>query len=115
MITRYVNTWKNTFNVKGRSTRSEYNTFYFGTLLLIFILATIDGLFGTLSNTGEPMLATIFQIASIIPSITVGIRRLHDMDYRGWWILFPLVIVALIFGSGTVTENRFGDNPRLTT
>ncbi len=115
MIKRYIDAFKKTFTIQGRSTRSEFNTFYFGSIVIAFILGFMDGMLGTITTSGDPIMGTIFNIAILIPSFTICIRRLHDMDYKGWWILCPFVIIALVFWSGTVTENRFGENPRTST
>jgi len=57
----------------------------------------------------------VLYIALIYFSITFGIRRLHDIDKSGWWILLLLIpIVNIIFGlyilfaKGTEGVNRFG-------
>ena len=115
MIKRYIDAFKKTFTIQGRSTRSEFNTFYFGSIVIAFILGFMDGMLGTITTSGDPIMGTIFNVAIIIPSFTICIRRLHDMDYKGWWILCPFVIIALVFWSGTVTEKRFGENPRTST
>ena len=44
MIKRYIDAFKKTFTTQGRSTRSEFNTFYFGPILIAFILGFIDGM-----------------------------------------------------------------------
>jgi len=60
----------------------------------------------------------ISMLALLIPSIAAGIRRLHDTDRSGWWLLIafiPLigVIVLLVFfvSGGTAGANRFGEDP----
>jgi uncharacterized membrane protein YhaH (DUF805 family) len=59
-------------------------------------------------------------LAILLPNIAVGIRRLHDIDRTGWWLLlalFPVVgtIVLIVFYAtrGTPGPNRFGDVPTL--
>jgi len=64
----------------------------------------------------------IFGVAVLLGAISyfvIGVRRLHDMDKSGWWILFLLVpglnavlLLVLLFRRGTAGPNRFGDNPR---
>jgi uncharacterized membrane protein YhaH (DUF805 family) len=65
------------------------------------------------------LLGGIYGLAIIIPSIAVSVRRLHDIDRTGWWVLISLVpvigtIVLLVFAvlDGTPGENRFGPNPK---
>lgn len=54
-------------------------------------------------------------IISIIPYsflLFISIKRLHDCDYKGWWVLVPFVILVIWFTKPTQEENRFGFNPR---
>ena len=60
----------------------------------------------------------LFSLICLLPSISLGIRRLHDTDRSGWWLLIafiPLVglIVLLYFAClrGTTGPNRFGADP----
>ena len=68
-----------------------------------------------------PLMA--YALISLLPSIAVAVRRLHDMNLSGWWYLLLLVIsrvpaVGSIAGllmfliPGTASDNRFGPNPR---
>ena len=63
----------------------------------------------------------LFSLAVLIPSIAVSVRRLHDIDRTGWWVLIGLVplvgqIVLLVFHvlDSTPGPNRFGPNPKST-
>ncbi len=65
------------------------------------------------------MLTSIFNLAVLIPSIAVSVRRLHDIDRTGWWVLIALVpligwIVLLVFHvqDSTPGTNRYGPNPK---
>ena len=62
-----------------------------------------------------PVLSDIYSLAVLLPSLAVGVRRLHDTDRSGWWLLIGLVpligfIVLIVFfvQKGTEKENRFG-------
>ncbi|MFV2091355.1 MAG: DUF805 domain-containing protein, partial [Pseudomonadales bacterium] len=57
--------------------------------------------------------------AILIPSLAVSVRRLHDSNRSGWWLLIGLVpilggIIVTVFTllNGTAGENRFGPNPK---
>lgn len=65
------------------------------------------------------MLSSIYVLATLIPSLAVSARRLHDTDRTGWWLLIGIVpligdVVLLIFFllDGTPGDNRFGANPK---
>ena len=71
---------------------------------------------------GAPVFSAITGLGLLLPNIAVSIRRLHDTDRSGWWILIwliPLIglIVLLVFylQQGDPGENRFGPPPTTTT
>jgi len=79
----------------GRSRRQEYWMFILFTVLGGFVLSLSDKVLGleigdegSASRTG--VLSTLFSLATIVPSIAVGVRRLHDTDRSGWWLLSPI-------------------------
>lgn len=105
---------------EGRARRSEYWYFVLFYVLTIVALAIIDGIAGTLNDdVGIGLLSGIFVLATFVPALAVTVRRLHDTDRSGWWVLLDLVpvigpLVLLVF---TVLDsqpgaNRFGPNPK---
>jgi uncharacterized membrane protein YhaH (DUF805 family) len=105
---------------QGRARRKEYWLFTLFNLLIVTGLSFVDMLLGWYSLQGEVgMLSGLYSLAVLIPSIAVGVRRLHDTDRSGWWMLMcfvPVVgvIVLLIFFvlDGTPGSNRFGEDPK---
>lgn len=104
----------------GRAQRAEY-WYYFLFYILIFIgLAIADGVTGSLSaETGMGLFTSIFALGMLIPSLAVSVRRLHDTNRSGWWVLVTLIpliggIVLLIFTvqDSTPGENKYGPNPK---
>ena len=88
--------FNNYVNFQGRARRSEYWFWFLFTFLLSIVASIIDGIFGIYLVAGLALLATI------LPSIAVGVRRLHDTGRSGFWLfiaLIPLVgaIVLIIF------------------
>jgi len=107
----------------GRSRRSEYWYFILFYFIIYIALAFVDRVTGTFDpKSGIGLLTAIFALALLIPSLSVSVRRLHDTDRSGWWLLIgfiPLIgaIVLIVFlaqdsGAGT---NRFGPNPKAAT
>jgi uncharacterized membrane protein YhaH (DUF805 family) len=104
----------------GRSRRKEYWYFVLFSSIITLVLFVIDGAIGTFDpSLGIGLLSGIFSLAILIPSIAVSIRRLHDIDRTGWWILLSFIpfigtIVLLVFAvlDGTPGSNRFGPNPK---
>ena len=97
---------------RGRATRAEYWWFsLFNTLLGMVVYAAVQHLMGTEAADGA---ASIVQLALFLPMLAVGVRRLHDIDFRGWWMLLGLtgvgIIPLIIFFClpGKAAPNRFG-------
>jgi uncharacterized membrane protein YhaH (DUF805 family) len=97
----------------GRARRSEYWFFVLFNLIITVILALIDAWLGT------SFLEIIYSLAVLIPSLAVGVRRLHDTDRSGWWLLIGLVplfglIVLIVFfvQDSTAGANKYGPNPK---
>jgi uncharacterized membrane protein YhaH (DUF805 family) len=97
----------------GRSGRPEFWWFF----LANFIIALVLGLLGLVS-VAFAVIYGIYALALLIPSLAVSIRRLHDINRTGWWVLLALIplvggIVLLVFHAtaGDPTVNRFGPPP----
>ena len=97
----------------GRARRKEFWSFEVFSLLTTFALKVVENLLGLWSYTDESVLASIYGLGILIPSIAVGIRRMHDSDHSGWFILVPFYNLYLLFIAGTRGTNRFGDDPRM--
>ncbi len=102
----------------GRASRQEYWMFTLINLVIIVAFSILSTAVG--GNIGGIIytLLFIYDLAVIIPSISVAVRRLHDTDRSGWWIfisLVPLVgwIIALVFMvlPSTAGSNKYGANP----
>ncbi|WP_200913128.1 DUF805 domain-containing protein [Sphingomonas sp. Leaf10] len=124
----------------GRSRRMEYWMFVLGYGIVLIILGAILGVMGVLSSSmsdlqsgavnGALMLPiivfAIIGLGILIPSIAVQVRRLHDRNMSGWWLLgvyiaslIPFVgffasigLLVLLALPGTVGPNRFGPDPK---
>lgn len=102
----------------GRARRKEYWYFFLFNVIFSFVLGCIDGVMGTFNAAGIGLMTGIYFLATLIPSIAVSVRRLHDIDCSGWWLLVSLIP---IFGAallvpmvlrGTSGENAYGSDPR---
>lgn len=100
----------------GRSARPEFWWFALwnvGVTLAIYIVGRV-----VLGANGGSLLADLYGLALLLPSLGVEIRRLHDTNRSGWWILIafiPIVgaIVLIVFFAmaGTPGPNKYGAEP----
>ncbi|WP_068546438.1 DUF805 domain-containing protein [Thalassotalea crassostreae] len=119
----YITVLKRYATFRGRSRRSEYWFFTLFNVLISFGLAFIDGMVGSFdANSGVGMLSGFYTLAIIIPSIAVAVRRLHDTERTGWWLLLllipligPLVILFFMVSNGNSGANEYGDDPKELT
>lgn len=93
----------------GRARRKEYWMFVLINVIVSFVLGFIGGLFGT------TLLGTIYSLAVLLPSIAVGVRRMHDTDHSGWFLLIPFYNLYLAVIDGQRSDNRFGPDPKSGT
>lgn len=96
----------------GRAVRSEY---WFWVLFTVGVLIILNIIQFTVSPIGGSLLLLLFEVATLVPSIAVAARRLHDTDRSGWWQLLAFVpvvgfIILLVWycQPGTAGANRYG-------
>jgi len=83
--------FKNYFKFSGRATRAENWWWVLFTVLAGIVLAVLDTLTGTMGMFGDSgLLGGLFELGVIVPSIALGVRRLHDINRTGWWLLLVL-------------------------
>ncbi|MDO4431142.1 MAG: DUF805 domain-containing protein [Lonepinella koalarum] len=119
-IQYFVGNFKNYINFKGRARRKEFWFFSLFYFLIYLGLSIIEGVFSMLLRTHYiGVLPLLFGLASIIPSLGLSFRRLHDTDRSAWWLLLHLIpligsIVIIIFCclDSQAGENRYGANPK---
>ncbi|MCH5676717.1 DUF805 domain-containing protein [Streptomyces gilvus] len=100
----------------GRARRKEYWMYALFVGIIYIVLAVIAG--ASKSMAGIALLG-VFYLAILLPSLAVGVRRLHDTGKSGWWLLFgivPLVggITLLVFTclDSEPGPNKYGPNPK---
>jgi len=113
--------FKKYFVIDGRASRSEY---WYWVLFIFIISLFVDYLDAMMA--GVPWLeyeklygplGIIVTITTLIPGFTVGVRRLHDVNKSGWWLLISFTVIGLIplliwgITKGDNGKNQFGDYP----
>ncbi len=111
----YIGALKKYAIFNGRSRRLEYWTFTLISGLIVAGLSVADASMGNY----PPFLSAIYGLAVLIPAIAVTVRRLHDTDRSGWWLLISLVpllgqLVLLLFMliGGKRERNQYGPDPK---
>ncbi len=103
--------FNNYVTFSGRAPRSEY--WYWA--LFSFIVQIVAQLIDLALGLG--LIEGILSLALLLPSIAVGVRRLHDIDRTGWWLLIAFTGVGIILlivwacFKGTDGANQYGPDP----
>jgi uncharacterized membrane protein YhaH (DUF805 family) len=106
---------------EGRATRSEYWYFVLFYIIGALIVGLLDGVMSGLTGGnagGIGILSLLYFLGTLVPSIAVGIRRLHDTGRSGWWYLIALIPIASLVLLAFFTidsqegENKYGANPK---
>lgn len=108
----------------GRSRRKEYWMFFLGYMLAAIALSVVGLILGSQPSGGMSLMVILLLLlvaAIIIPSLAVQVRRFHDQDKSGWFVLLNFIpyvggIIVLVFMclEGTRGDNRFGPDPKRT-
>lgn len=107
----YIDVLKKYAVFHGRARRKEYWMFMLITTTVAVVLGMIEGVIGIAPETDDSVLAAFYQVVTLVPTIAVGVRRMHDTDHSGWWLLFPFVNLVLAVREGQRGPNRFGSDP----
>ncbi|NEB94120.1 DUF805 domain-containing protein [Streptomyces bauhiniae] len=109
----YVDVLKKYAVFSGRARRQEYWMFTLFSLIISIVLTILD------NALDINFLAGIYALAVLVPSLAVGVRRLHDTSRSGWWLLLVLIpfvgaIVLIVFFAieGKPEANEYGPNPK---
>jgi uncharacterized membrane protein YhaH (DUF805 family) len=116
----YLKVLKNYVGFSGRARRQEYWMFIVFHVLVSIVLAVIEAMTGVFTvGEGLGVLSTLYSLFVLLPSLAVGVRRLHDVNRSGWSFLIGLIpiiggIVLLVWlaSEGNRGDNRFGSDPK---
>jgi uncharacterized membrane protein YhaH (DUF805 family) len=100
---------------RGRAPRSEYWYWTLFSVLVTLGASILDG--GLFPYSASGVLESLTTLVLFLPSLAVAVRRLHDLDRTGWWILIGFTVIGLIVLiiwdclRGTPGANRYGADP----
>ncbi len=104
---------------QGRARRQEYWYFFLFNIVIAIALGMLDGILDTPGTPESGLLSTLYSLAILVPSIAVGVRRLHDSGRKGWWMLIgllpligALVLLYFFIQDSQPGSNEYGENPK---
>ncbi|MDO9454789.1 DUF805 domain-containing protein [Nocardioides sp.] len=103
---------ENYANFSGRARRSEYWYFFLFNFLVSIVAQVVDNVIGI------PILTIVVGLGLLVPGLAVSVRRLHDIDKSGWFILIALIplvgaIILLVWAcTDSKPDNQYGPNPK---
>lgn len=116
----YIHCMRHYADFSGRASRAEYWLFALVFAIMYGVVYALDyGVFGV-GQSGIGVVSSIVYLIHFVPGLAVLIRRLHDVDRSGWWLLIsfvPLIggiwLLVLLCTRGSWGPNRFGPGPEL--
>lgn len=114
MINWYLKVVRDNYvNFNGRARRSEYWYFTLCNVLISIVLAII-GYVLELNFIGD-----IYSLAVLLPGLAVAVRRLHDVNKSGWFLLIGLIpligaiwLIVVLATDGDSGSNQYGEDPK---
>ncbi|QJQ33412.1 DUF805 domain-containing protein [Sphingomonas lacunae] len=113
--------WKKYADFSGRARRMEYWMFVVGIVVAAIVLSIIESILGLSGMVGGAYgpLTSLLLLACIVPGIAVQVRRFHDQDKSGWFVLLGfipivggLIVLIFMFLEGTKGPNQYGPDPK---
>jgi uncharacterized membrane protein YhaH (DUF805 family) len=99
----------------GRARRRAYWMFVLFNVIIALVIGIIEGLVGS-----PGVVAILYSLAVLIPGIAVAVRRLHDTNRSGWWLLIglipligPIVLLVFVVQDSQPGANQYGPNPKV--
>jgi uncharacterized membrane protein YhaH (DUF805 family) len=104
----------------GRARRKEFWMFVLFNFIFSIVATLLDRVLGTgIGEMGQGWISVLYSLAVLIPSLAVGVRRLHDIGKSGWWLLIALIpligaiwLLILYIKDSQPGDNPYGPNPK---
>ena len=121
MIKHYLNAVQNNYvNFSGRARRSEYWYFILCYYIISILAVVLDNTLGLANDlTGYGFITLAVMLGHILPSLSLVVRRLHDVGKSGWFYFIALIpiiggiwLLVLFCTEGTRGENKYGVDPK---
>lgn len=115
----YLAVLKNYVGFSGRASRKEYWMFVLFNVIFAIVAIILDNVLGlAMRDVGYGPIYGLYLLATLLPGIAAGVRRLHDTGKSGWYFLVAFIpcvggIILLVFmvGEGVAGPNEYGPEP----
>lgn len=113
MVEAYKKMWVNGFNFKDKTTRRDFWLTFLMNFIIGFVCGFIAGLIPALAGIFS-VITTLYSLVMLIPSLAMGIRRLHDVNKSGWYILISLIpligwiLLLIVYCTDSVPNDKYG-------
>ena len=112
----YIKALKNYATFSGRARRKEYWMF---SLFNCIVWLILYGLMLASESSLITGISVLYIFATFIPSLSVIVRRLHDIELSGWFyfisfipVVGPIIVLVWLCKEGTTGANRYGADPK---
>jgi uncharacterized membrane protein YhaH (DUF805 family) len=117
----YIDALKNYANFSGRADRQQYWMFFLFNVIFAIVASILDRVLGLSFHMngislGYGWIYLLYALFVLIPGLSAGVRRLHDIDKSGWMLLVVLIplagaiwILVLLCTEGTRGANKYGE------
>ncbi|MDD5302678.1 MAG: DUF805 domain-containing protein [Elusimicrobia bacterium] len=99
----------------GRARRKEYWMYFLFNIIFAFVIGLVLGFAGAFLGAGAQLSdagGLLYGLGMLVPSIAVGVRRMHDTGRSGWWLLVPAANLIFLLSDSQEGENEYGPNPK---
>jgi uncharacterized membrane protein YhaH (DUF805 family) len=121
MLTSLIEPFQRMFDFRGRSRRRDYWLFVAWQVPVVLALLMLGITVYPREEGLDVLLGAPLAYAAVfgLPTLALQVRRLHDQDKSGWWLLITLLpylglgwMLYLMLAQGTWGPNRYGPDPR---
>lgn len=100
----------------GRARRKEYWFFHLCNFIILLSLILLIAFAVAIDSRGLGILficmLSLNSLVTILPSLALAVRRMHDTNHSGWFILVPFYNLILCCIEGNRGNNRYGKDPK---
>lgn len=94
MIEAFKDAMKNYATFTGVASRKQYWYFVLANVCIGFVIGFLGAI---TAPEAVSVITLIFQIAMVLPSMAIAVRRMHDSDHSGWWVIVPIANFIMLF------------------